>query len=91
MSTLREKNAINRGLEVYPYNPAYTSNDIEYDGNFCNRLPYTEGYEQGWLDAVYELCDYIEENIDKHLFINKDFNEPQFNPDFIKEIKKKFK
>ncbi len=39
-----------RALEAYPYNRAYTDNDIEYDGNFCNRLPYIEGYRQAEKD-----------------------------------------
>ena len=41
-----------RALEAYPYNRAYTSNDTEYDGNFCNRQPYIEGYEQAERDLV---------------------------------------
>ena len=42
--------AEDRALEAYPYNRAYTDNDIEYDGNFCNRLPYIEGYNQAEKD-----------------------------------------
>lgn len=54
------KRAEERALEAYPYNRAITSNDVEYDGNFCNRLPYTEGYEQaekdlGWISVKDRL------------------------------------
>ena len=28
-----------RALEAYPYNRAYTDNDVEYDGNFCIDFP----------------------------------------------------
>jgi hypothetical protein len=38
--------------EAYPYNRAITNNDVEYDGNFCNRLPYIEGYEQSQQDII---------------------------------------
>lgn len=46
-----------RALEAYPYNRAYTDNDIEYDGNFCNRLPYIEGYEQAEEDLKLTIED----------------------------------
>lgn len=46
------KRAEERALEAYPYNRAITNNDVEYDGNFCNRLPYTEGYEQAEKDLA---------------------------------------
>lgn len=58
-----------RALEAYPYNRAYTDNDIEYDGNFCNRLPYIEGYEQAekdleltWRDMeeIVEIANLLE-------------------------------
>ena len=35
-----------------------------------------------------EICDWIEDNIDNYLFINRDFNEPQINTDsLISDIK----
>lgn len=46
------KIAEQKTLEAYPYNRAYTDNDVEYDGNFCNRLPYIEGYEQAEKDLA---------------------------------------
>lgn len=51
------KRAEERALEAYPYNRAITSNDVEYDGNFCNRLPYTEGYEQAEKDLALTAED----------------------------------
>lgn len=47
-----------RALEAYPYNSAYTDNDVEYDGNFCNRLPYIEGYEQAENDTIERACEW---------------------------------
>ena len=41
-----------RAFEVYPYNRAFTNNEEEYDGNFCNRIPYIEGYEQAEQDLA---------------------------------------
>lgn len=46
------KRAEQKALEAYPYNRAYTDNDVEYDGNFCNRLPYIEGYKQAEQDII---------------------------------------
>lgn len=53
MSKIAEQKA----LEAYPYNRAYTDNDVEYDGNFCNRLPYIEGYEQAEKDLALTIKD----------------------------------
>jgi len=52
--------ATERALEAYPYSEAYTSNDIMYDGNFSNRLPYIEGYEQAEVDKDAEWSERIE-------------------------------
>lgn len=53
-----------RALEVYPYNRAYTDNDVEYDGNFCNRLPYFEGYEQAEKDTIERVCEWLSRHYD---------------------------
>jgi len=53
-----------RALEVYPYNRAYTDNDVEYDGNFCNRLPYIEGYEQAEKDIIKRACTWLSSHYD---------------------------
>lgn len=47
--------------EAYPYNRAITNNDVEYDGNFCNRLPYTEGYECAQQDIIALIQSRIDE------------------------------
>jgi len=54
------KRAEQKALEAYPYNRAYTDNDVEYDGNFCNRLPYIEGYEQAEKDIISHIREQIE-------------------------------
>lgn len=46
------KRAEKAALKAYPYNRAYSDNDVEYDGNFCNRIPYIEGYEQAEKDYI---------------------------------------
>lgn len=79
------KRAEERALEAYPYNRAITSNDVEYDGNFCNRLPYTEGYEQAEQDlaltaedvsCIYHLCGQFNNDFDKVAKVfNKDREE----------------
>lgn len=56
------KRAEQKALEVYPYNRAYTDNDVEYDGNFCNRLPYIEGYEQAVKDTIAEVEKWLKAN-----------------------------
>ena len=58
------KRAEQRALEAYLYNRAYTDNDVEYDGNFCNRLPYIEGYEQAEKDTVERVCEWLSRNYD---------------------------
>ena len=60
MSKIAEQKA----LEAYPYNRAYTDNDVEYDGNFCNRLPYIEGYEQAEKDTVERACTWLSRHYD---------------------------
>ena len=59
MSKIAEQKA----LEAYPYNRAYTDNDVEYDGNFCNRLPYIEGYEQAEKDIIAIVKEYLEKGL----------------------------
>ena len=49
-----------RAFEVYPYNRAFTNNEEEYDGNFCNRIPYIEGYEQAEQDLALSWEDMLE-------------------------------
>lgn len=58
------KRAEQRALEAYPYNRAYTDNDVEYDGNFCNRLPYIEGYEQAEKDTIERVCEWLSRHYD---------------------------
>lgn len=57
------KKAEEAALKAYPYNRAYTDNDVEYDGNFCNRLPYIEGYEQAEKDLSLTIDDIEEIHI----------------------------
>ena len=83
-----------RALEAYPYNRAYTNNDVEYDGNFCNRLPYIEGYEQAEKDL-----ELTWEDIEKITNIWDDLHEDEAvysktgcdTPEFYQEILKRFK
>lgn len=55
------KRAEDAALNAYPYNLAISDNDVEYDGNFCNRLPYTEGYEQAEVDIIALIESRISE------------------------------
>lgn len=83
-----------RALEAYPYNRAYTNNDVEYDGNFCNRLPYIEGYHQAEKDL-----ELTWEDIEKITDIWDDLHEDEAvysktgcdTPEFYQEILKRFK
>lgn len=79
-----------RALEAYPYNRAYTDNDIEYDGNFCNRLPYIEGYEQAeedlkltWEDI--QLIVSIDWDLD-----HEGFSCGKSTEEYYKEVLKQF-
>lgn len=54
----KEDTAKEMGFVAFPYDQAYTDNDEEYDGNFCNRLPYTMGYRDGaeWMATQIDSC-----------------------------------
>ena len=82
--------AEDRALEAYPFSRAYTDNDIEYDGNFCNRLPYIEGYEQAEKDLELSWEDLA--TIGK---LGDDFikhnHTPMSDEKFYKEVLKRFK
>ena len=78
-----------RALEAYPYSRAYTDNDIEYDGNFCNRLPYIEGYEQAEEDLKLTWKDIaLIETISKEFIKNN--TTPMTDRDYYQEVLKLF-
>lgn len=56
------KRAEQKVLEAYPYNRVYTDNDVEHNGNFCNQLPYIEGYEKAEKDTIERVCEWLKKN-----------------------------
>ena len=83
------KRAEEAALEAYPYNRAITSNDVEYDGNFCNRLPYTEGYDQAESDTIERACEWLFAHLPILVdYYNEDIHENADRSDFIKLFRK---
>lgn len=37
---------------------------------------------------LYEVCDWIEDNIYDYLYINRDFNEADYKHEFIEDLRK---
>lgn len=79
------KRAEESALKAYPYNRAYTDNDVEYDGNFCNRLPYIEGYEQAEKNTIDYACYELEFRLPEYL----NYNGVQVErAEFVKDFRK---
>ena len=73
------------GFKAYPYNIAYTNNEEEYDGNFCNREPYKEGFISGaeWILKQNVSLKYL---IDWYIASVNEKDEPKWTEEHLKEL-----
>ena len=51
-------------------------------------VEWADQHPRKGLVDIEKVCDFIEENIDNYLYINRDWNAPQIKSNFIEDLRK---